>query len=112
MSTQQHRTSYLHQDKYALCAVDMVGTDRENVEKHRYPQFEEVEQRIRVLPNIGELNERLKDATENDDGKVHINGGYQVLVSQDVIGENSVSFAEFLMRLKSIVLEALATEDA
>lgn len=106
MSTMQHRRSYEKKDCYALCAVDMVGTgtDIEDVKAHRYPAFDQVESHIQVLMHIGELNERLKDATENSDGKVHVNGGYQVLVSQKVIENNSVSFSTFVEGLKKVVL--------
>ena len=107
MSTSQHRRSYLEKEHYALCAVDMVGTDKEDVKTHNYPPFSEVESRIDVLMNIGMLNERLKDATEDAQGKVHVNGGYQVLVSQDVIKANSVPFSVFVNELKKRVLDYL-----
>ena len=107
MSTSQHRRSYLEKEHYALCAVDMVGTDKEDVKTHNYPPFSEVESRIDVLMNIGMLNERLKDATEDSQGKVHVNGGYQVLVSQDVIKANSVPFSVFVNELKKRVLDYL-----
>lgn len=107
MSTSQHRRSYLEKEHYALCAVDMVGTDKEDVKTHNYPPFSEVESRIDVLMNIGMLNERLKDATEDSQGKVHVNGGYQVLISQDVIKANSVPFSVFVNELKKRVLDYL-----
>ena len=107
MSTSQHRRSYMEKEHYALCAVDMVGTDKEDVKTHNYPPFSEVESRIDVLMNIGMLNERLKDATEDSQGKVHVNGGYQVLVSQDVIKANSVPFSVFVNELKKRVLDYL-----
>lgn len=105
MSTEQHRRSYEEKNRYALCAVDMLGRDVEDVKMHRYPDFKEVEDRIKVLMNIGYLNERLRDATENMEGKVHVNGGYKVLVSQKVLESNSVSFGEFVNELKRRVLE-------
>lgn len=103
MSTQQHRTSCEQKERYALCAVDMVGVDKEDVKAHRYPAFEEIENRITVLENIGVLNERLSDATDNDNNRVHVNGGYQVLVSQDVIDQNGIAFRLFLNNLKVLV---------
>ena len=103
MSTLQHRTSYEQKDRYALCVVDMMGVDKEDVRMHRYPPFEEVENRIVVLENIGKLNETLKAATENNENVVHVNGGYQVLVSQKVIEANAVSFRQFLDDLKELV---------
>lgn len=103
MSTLQHRTSYDNKGIYALCAVDMVNMSKDDAIAHRYPAFSEVEDRILVLTNIGDLNERLKDATEDSIGKVHVNGGYQVLVSQKVIEANGKPFSEFVEELKSVV---------
>lgn len=103
MSTLQHRTSYENKDIYALCAVDMVNMSKDDAIAHRYPEFSEVEDRILVLTNIGKLNERLKDATEDAVGKVHVNGGYQVLVSQKVIEANGKPFCEFVEELKAVV---------
>lgn len=110
MSTQQHRTSYLQKHRYALCAVDMVDMSKEDAVMHRYPEFEEVEGRIKVLTRIGELNERLKDATENEDGKVHVYGGYQVLVSQKVIEKNHIEFSTFVEMLKEVVMKKISQE--
>ncbi len=55
--------------------------------------------------NIGELNERLKDATEDTEQKVHVSSGYQVLVSQKVIEQNQVSFDVLLNELKRVVID-------
>ena len=107
MSTQQHRRSYENKDKYALCAVDMVDMSKDDAIAHIYPEFEEVESKIKVLTNIGILNERLKDATEAMPGKVHVNGGYQVLVSQNVIEAYGKPFSEFVGVLKKVVLDKL-----
>ena len=62
---------------------------------------------IAVLDNIGELNERLKDATLNDDNKVHVAGGYQVLVSQDVIQHEGKTFESFIDSLKDKIRQEL-----
>ena len=75
----------------------------EKVRIHDYPPFEVIKNRITVLKEIGKLNDRLKDATENDNKKVHVAGGYQVLVSQDVIGDNGETFDEFLEYLTGLV---------
>ena len=107
MSTMQHRRSYENSDNYALLATDMVGYDMDRVRRHEYPSFEEVKPRIAVLDNIGELNERLKDATLNDDNKVHVAGGYQVLVSQDVIQHEGKTFESFIDSLKDKIRQEL-----
>ena len=103
MSTEQHRRSYEKQEHYALLITDMVGYDMDKVRRHEFPKFEEVKSRIVVLDKIGELNERLRDATLNDDNQVHIAGGYQVLISQEVIKHNSTSFETFMDSLKNVI---------
>lgn len=107
MSTMQHRRSYENSDNYALLATDMVGYDMDRVRRHEYPSFEEVKPRITVLDNIGKLNDRLKDATLNADDKVHIAGGYQVLVSQDVIQHEGKTFESFIDFLKDKIKQEL-----
>lgn len=107
MSTMQHRRSYENSDNYALLATDMVGYDMDRVRRHEYPSFDEVKPRIAVLDNIGKLNDRLKDATLNDDNKVHVAGGYQVLVSQDVIQQEGKSFEVFIDALKNKIKQEL-----
>lgn len=85
----------------------MVGYDMDRVRRHEYPSFDEIKPRIAVLDNIGKLNERLKDATQNNDDKVHIAGGYQVLVSQDVILNEGKTFESFIDSLKDKIRQEL-----
>ena len=79
----------------------------DRVRRHEYPSFDEIKPRIAVLDNIGKLNERLKDATQNNDDKVHIAGGYQVLVSQDVILNEGKTFESFIDSLKDKIRQEL-----
>lgn len=102
MSTLQHRTSYEQQNHYALCAAEMTMFT-ESAKKHEYPSFEEVKNHLTFVDNIGVLNERLKDATLDMDNQVHVAGGYQVLVSQDVIRANGKTFTEFISALKEVI---------
>lgn len=99
MTTLQHRTSYQEKEHYALCAADMTSF-LERARKHEYPPFEQIECHLMFIPNIGELNSRLKDATLDNDSQVHIAGGYQVIVPQDVIAEHGISFRNFIDLLK------------
>lgn len=108
MSTLQHRTSYEQQNHYALCAAEMTKFT-ENAKKHEYPSFDEVKSHLSFVDNIGVLNERLKDATLDMDSQVHVAGGYQVLVSQDVIRANGKTFSEFITVLKDVVKAELET---
>lgn len=101
MSTLQHQTSYEQKENYALCAVDMCDFDRELAKQHQYPtEIQNILNRIKVLENIGMLNERLKDAVEDKgDEMVRIAGGYQVLVSQKIIGNHGENFEKFIDNL-------------
>ena len=109
MSTLQHRTSYEQKSHYALCAAEMTMFT-ENARKHEYPSFEEVKNHLTFVDNIGALNERLKDATLDTDNQVHVAGGYQVLVSQDVIRANGKTFTEFISVLKEVVKAELGKD--
>ena len=51
--------------------------------------------RIKCLPNIGELNEVLLPAVQDSIDKVHIAGGYSVLVPQTLI-QQGLSINEFI----------------
>ena len=105
MSTLQHRTSYEQKENYALCAVDMSDYDRGLAKQHQYPtDIQEILKRIKVIDNIGVLNERLKDAVEDkDDEVVHIAGGYQVLVSQKIIEDHGKILEIFIDILKQYI---------
>lgn len=59
------------------------------------------------MTNIGDLNECLKDATDDIEQQVHVSSGYQVLVNQKVIDVNKKTFREFVEELKTIVLEKI-----
>lgn len=106
MSTLQHRTSYEHKDHYSLCAADMTSF-MEQARNHKYPPFADIESHLSFLPNIGSLNERLKDATSENNQYVHVAGGYQVLVSQDVIRDNRITFRNFIEYLKQYIRQLL-----
>lgn len=112
MSTMQHHRSCDEKDNYALCAVDMTSfsSQLDMVKEHRYPPFEAIKDCISVLDNIGDLNTRLIDATKNDGSRVHVAGGYEVLVPQAVIQENRKSFDCFLSSLKDRITAALNDE--
>ena len=104
MSTRQHQTSYENKDKYALCEVDMCDYDRELAKQHIYPDIQNMINRISVLENIGELNERMKDAVDGKEDKdVYIASGYQVLVPQKVIEKHGRKFDVFIADLKILI---------
>lgn len=110
MSSMQHQRSYEKHPNYALLAADMVGYDIDKVRKHEFPEFNQVKDRITVIVNIGELNERLKDATFSDDTHLHVAVGYEVLVSQKVIEKEGVSFNDFIRNLIDVVKKRLENQ--
>lgn len=100
MSTAQHQTSCEYKDKYALCEVDMCNYDPELAKQHIYPDVKNMIDRISVLENIGELNERMKDAVDGkEDSNVYIASGYQVLVPQKIINNTGIPFNVFIDNL-------------
>lgn len=92
MSKRQLEQSINKKDCYALCAIDMTQYPRENALEHIYPNdIEETLSRMKVLTNIGELNDiRLRDVVENErnDSSIHIGGDYKDVVPQKVINAN------------------------
>lgn len=103
MTSTQHQTSYKEKHRYALCAVDMCGYDRELAKEHVYPEIDSIKDNMRFITKIGELNERMKDSVEvTSSDQVHIAGGYQVLVPQDLINQSGVgiSFDGFIKFIK------------
>lgn len=107
MTTLQHKTSYKEKNHYALCAADM-SSFLDRAHKHEYPPFTQIESNLMFITNIGELNDRLKDATLEEDRLVHIAGGYQVVVPQKVIRMHGISFRSFIELLKNKIKEAIA----
>lgn len=104
MSTAQHQKSFNEKDHYALFEVDMCDYDRELAKQHIYPEVEKIIDKILVLDNIGELNEKMKDAVDGkDDQEVYIASGYQVLVPQTVMVQYGKSFIDFIENLKTII---------
>lgn len=81
----------------------MCGYDRELAKEHVYPEIDSIKDNMRFITKIGELNERMKDSVEvTSSDQVHIAGGYQVLVPQDLINQSGVgiSFDDFIEFIK------------
>jgi hypothetical protein len=50
----------------------------------------------------------MRDAVEeHDENEVHIAGGYQVLVSQNVIQKHAIPFDSFIVKLKEFVKDKM-----
>ena len=87
---------------------DMSHFDQSLVEQHKYPELDIIKDNISVLMNIGVLNDRMRDAVEeHDENEVHIAGGYQVLVSQNVIQKHAIPFDSFIVKLKEFVKDKM-----
>ena len=101
MSTLQYQRSIENPDRYALTAVNMYNFDRSYVDEHKYPPFEDIKPRIRVLENIGRYNDGLVKKVDNEAVDPHVNNGFQILVPQDLINdpEKSVDFDTFMIDL-------------
>lgn len=109
MSAMQLDRSVEKKDCYSLFAVDMVGYNSENVKEHIYPEsMEDFVSRIRVVANIGDLNEEIIPQKRNPNEQVHIGGDYKAVVPQNLITHNHVNFKSFVDNvLKNKVIEAI-----
>lgn len=109
MSARQLDRSVEKKECYSLFAVDMVGFNGENVKEHIYPDtMEEFVDRIRVVTNIGVLNDEIIPTKRDPQTQVHIGGDYKAVVPQDLIRDNHVTYVDFVRDvLKPMVVEAL-----
>lgn len=104
-------------DKYALCAVNMYGSNLEDDalkkneddihdREHLYPPFTEIEPRIRVLLDIGKRNETLLNENNklktNIDNVVSLTGDYRALIPQKLLNsDEACDFDKLLQIIKS-----------
>ena len=109
MSSTQLERSVEQKDCYSLFAVNMIGFNGENVKKHIYPKLiDDFLSRIRIVPNIGKLNEEILPTKRDSNEQVHIGGDYKAIVPQNLITNESISYSSFLSDvLKPKVEEAI-----
>ncbi len=109
MSATQLDRSVEKKDCYALFVVDMIGFNGENVKEHIYPKtMDEFVSRIRIVPNIGELNKEIIPTKRNSNEQVHIGGDYKSIVPQRLISKEGIDYNSFLLDiLKPKVLKTL-----
>lgn len=70
--------------------------------------MEEFVDRIRVVTNIGELNDEIIPTKRDPKTQVHIGGDYKAVVPQDLIRDNNVTYVDFVRDvLKPKVVEVL-----
>lgn len=111
MSSTQLERSVEQKDCYSLFAVNMIDFNGENVKEHRYPKsMDEFVNRIRIVPNIGKLNEEIIPTRRGSNDQVHIGGDYKAIVPQTLISKISIDYNTFLCNvLKPKVEEAIKT---
>ena len=109
MSSTQLERSVEKKDCYSLFAVNMIGFNGENVKEHIYPKsIDDFLCRIRIVPNIGKLNEEILPTKRDSNEQVHIGGDYKAIVPQNLITNKSISYNSFLSNvLKPKVEEAI-----
>ena len=112
MSATQLDRSVEKKDCYALFAVNMIGFNGENVKEHIYPKtMDEFVSRIRIVPNIGELNKEIIPTERDSNEQVHIGGDYKSIVPQRLISKEGIDYNSFLRDvLKPKMLEAIQTK--
>jgi len=109
MSPLQMRTGVAYKDAYALCCVNMAGTDQRLVEQHIYPDVQHTLSRIKVLSNIGHLASDLTEATDASGDGVHLGGNYSCIVPQKVFSEHGIEFSTLLDCIKQRCKEIAAS---
>lgn len=108
MSATQLFRSVEKKECYSLFAVDMVGFNGENVKEHIYSKsIDDFVRRIRVVDNIGYLNDEIIPTKRDPHEEVHIGGDYKVIVPQNLIVRNHISYIEFIDKLKNIVKDSI-----
>ena len=85
----------------------MISYDRENVDRHEFPNVEETTSRISAIMNIGMLNESLKDSLDQNSTHVHVGGDYKVVVPQTVWKNHGKNFSSLINEIQNIVSEKL-----
>ena len=109
MSATQLVRSVEKKECYSLFAVDMVGFNGENVKEHIYPKsIDDFVHRIRVVDNIGYLNDEITPSKRDPNEEVHIGGDYKVIVPQNLIARNHISYMEFIDQLKNKVRDSIS----
>ena len=109
MSATQLDRSVEKKECYSLFAVDMVGFNGENVKEHIYPKsIDDFVHRIRVVDNIGYLNDEITPSKRDPNEEVHIGGDYKVIVPQNLIARNHISYMEFIDQLKNKVRDSIS----
>lgn len=109
MSKLQLNQSIKQKDNYALCAIDMTDYPRENALEHKYPDnIEETLSKMKVLTNIGYLNEKfisIVDGEYNTES-VHIGGDYKDVIPQKIFNKSTT-----LNELINLIAEKIQEEN-
>ncbi|MBD5235925.1 MAG: DUF3883 domain-containing protein [Bacteroidales bacterium] len=97
MSPLQMRMSVEESGNYALCCVDMSHLGVSEDDEHHYPSLMEVLPYIKVLTDIGFINDEISSvALGKDDRLVSIGGDYKCVVPQSTIRAKGQDFSELI----------------
>jgi len=97
MSPLQMNVSVKEADNYALCCVDMSHTHINEDEEHIYPELKEILPYIKVLTNIGSLNEEVANIANGEDSReVYIGGDYKCVVPQTTIKKEGTNWEHLI----------------
>lgn len=109
MSQLQMNTCVEESGHYALCCLNMSGTDHHDVAEHIYPPVEETINKIKAITNIGNLAKEAYNAAHQSEDTVHLGGGYKCIVPQKVIDDNGENFEKLI---DSIIAECVRYMDS
>lgn len=94
MSPLQMQMSVEEFDNYALCCIDMSHYGFSEEDEHQYPALKEVIPRIKVLTNIGTINDEISMVASGSENRlVHIGGDYKCVVPQSTIKSHGQEFS-------------------
>lgn len=100
MSPFQMRMSVDESENYALCCVDMSHWGIEDGEEHNYPALEEIIPHIKVLTNIGSINNEISSVANGSGNRlVHIGGDYKCVVPQKTIQSYGQEFSSLISNI-------------
>lgn len=104
MSATQLKRAVDNNERYALIGVNMYNFDRERAKNSEALPLSDIYTNIKVLDNIGHLEEDLKNRTDEafkgNNTEIRLDGSYKVRVPQNVFDSYPLDFNGFVKRLR------------
>lgn len=104
MSATQLKRAVDNNERYALIGVNMYDFDRERAKNNEALPLSDIYTNIKVLDNIGHLEEDLKKRTDEafkgNNTEIRLDGSYKVRVPQNVFDAYPLDFNGFVKRLR------------